>query len=516
MHINANRLPIVILIAAACGAMIAWPNAAAFAQPAANDPPPEYLGAARCDGCHKAPTQLYIDQGATDFVSLTESKNWFDHDKHAKAYKLVVESDLGRRMCTTLGIDLNEPEKSPDNAKQAQQCLSCHSGWTQDVKPPPTFKAGVTCESCHGASSKWDLPHSRVDWRKKSPAEKGALGMIEVRDPVRRAQQCFSCHIGNVEEGKVVTHEMYAAGHPPLPSIEIESFARQMPLHWRYLSEKPDFQFRKEFIEQNFKHLAGLNDSDPYNLKTVLYRTQAVVISGVVAMRESAELFAAQSGQAKGWPEFAAFDCYACHHDLKVPSWRQERGYPGKPGRPTMPYWPSALVKLGILQVSKDRAEYDARAKDMSDKLAELHSAISARPFGDTGKIQTASANLIALLDTLASELSASRFDQKAAKKSVLFLLQSSDNKHLDRDSARQIAWAIDVIYADLNPKPSAEAEIKKVLDELRGQLRLELPAGPISNISNELPDSLRNIAEFKSGDFALKLQRLRELLAKQ
>ena len=39
-----------------------------------------------------------------------------------------------------------------------------------------------------------------------------------------RAKLCSACHVGNVEDGKLVTHEMYAAGHPPLPGIEIVAF----------------------------------------------------------------------------------------------------------------------------------------------------------------------------------------------------------------------------------------------------------------------------------------------------
>ena len=62
--------------------------------------------------------------------------------------------------------------------------------------------------------------------------------MIDVRNPIVRAEQCFGCHIGNAAEGKIITHEMYAAGHPPLPNIEIESYVAQLPRHWRYLDEK--------------------------------------------------------------------------------------------------------------------------------------------------------------------------------------------------------------------------------------------------------------------------------------
>ena len=64
-------------------------------------------------------------------------------------------------------------------------------------------------------------------------------GMTDLWDPARRAQLCASCHVGDVREGKVVTHAMYAAGHPPLPGLEVATFSEQMPRHWQYLSEKP-------------------------------------------------------------------------------------------------------------------------------------------------------------------------------------------------------------------------------------------------------------------------------------
>ena len=35
----------------------------------------------------------------------------------------------------------------------------------------------------------------------------------------------------------MVTHEMYAAGHPPLPGFEIATFCSQMPPHWESAAE---------------------------------------------------------------------------------------------------------------------------------------------------------------------------------------------------------------------------------------------------------------------------------------
>ena len=62
--------------------------------------------------------------------------------------------------------------------------------------------------------------------------------MTDLWDPVRRAETCASCHVGNHDEGKVVTHAMYAAGHPPLPGFETATFGDLEPRHWQYLSEK--------------------------------------------------------------------------------------------------------------------------------------------------------------------------------------------------------------------------------------------------------------------------------------
>ena len=170
--------------------------------------PRKYLGVDRCERCHQAPTQSDIDKRLTDFVLLNESKVW-SQDIHSRAYQLIdpANSPLSKQICDKLQIA---------DVSQAQQCLSCHSNWLTGHERPPTYQRGVACESCHGPSEKWDMPHSLPEWRKKTVAEKDAAGMVDVRNPVRRAEQCFGCHIGNAAEGKIITHDMYAAGHPPL------------------------------------------------------------------------------------------------------------------------------------------------------------------------------------------------------------------------------------------------------------------------------------------------------------
>ena len=54
--------------------------------------------------------------------------------------------------------------------------------------------------------------------------------MRDLRDPVRRAENCLTCHLGTAD--KAVDHEMIAAGHPDL-YFELASFTAAMPRHWK-------------------------------------------------------------------------------------------------------------------------------------------------------------------------------------------------------------------------------------------------------------------------------------------
>ncbi|MBI5760224.1 MAG: hypothetical protein HZA46_17040, partial [Planctomycetales bacterium] len=290
-------------------------------EPGQSAPRFERLGVESCQGCHQKPSDLYREKQTTAFVGLTEFATWTDHDKHSQAYKLL-ETELGQSICKSLQIDLKDGQTS-------QQCLSCHADWQKGTPRPKPFdlRQGVTCEACHGGASNWANPtlHQQEEWRRVSPADKFAKhGMIDIRDPIARARVCNSCHIGDIEQGKFVTHEMYAAGHPPLPPIESETFADQMPKHWRSLLEKPDFEHRAVYEQ--------LNRFRPNEHPS----SRGVVLAGIESLRSANRLFAGEVAAAKGpWPDFAIFDCTACHHELTPKSWRLERGFGGNPpGRP--------------------------------------------------------------------------------------------------------------------------------------------------------------------------------------
>jgi hypothetical protein len=501
---------------------------------------PKFEGPLSCRLCHdqKEKADPLLER---DFCLLTEWST-FQDDKHSLAFR-TLQGELGRKMSQRLGFEVTE----------SRQCLSCHANWQWKVEAdkPPYFEAGVTCESCHGPSSLWERPHRDAAWRARSPREKEQLGMVDVRNPLRRATQCFSCHIGNVAEGKVITHAMYAAGHPPLPNIEIETFAAVMPPHWRSIREKGDFEFKQGFVQAGGPAFAK-------NALADLPQTKAVILAGVMALRESVALAADQAVEAGAamWPELAVFDCQACHHELRSPGWRQRRGNAvGRPGRPLLPEWPAALVTLGLRHLAQgNEAAYQAQRRTFQEKLGRLHQTLAAKPFGDPNQLHAAArgpGGLIAWLDVLGEELADTAFTEADARRAALYLTSDEIPQDPDFAAARQIAWALRVLLAELElggrypdfaartnaetgdarqareardiaawqqwqaqVRTPAEEKIDRLFDqlELNQRLALKLPAGTQRQITVELPKALNAGAEFDPEWFRKQLVELRRV----
>ena len=181
----------------------------------------------------------------------------------------------------------------------------------------------MSCEACHGAAQKWLSTHYTEEWRRKTPSEKSLEGMIDTKNVRVRAEVCARCHVG---EGDMdVNHDLIAAGHPRL-SFELGLYTARMPKHWNPRDERaryPDFEARAWLVGQ--------------------------AVSAQTALELLADR-AEQAGQRKKpWPEFAEYACFACHHDLKEPSPRQQLGYRGRV--------PGAAHHLGIVLVRHDDEE---------------------------------------------------------------------------------------------------------------------------------------------------------------
>lgn len=437
----------------------------------------KYYGASSCSGCHSEPRGL-----KSDFVLLTEYTTWKERDKHSQAYRVLLEP-RSQQMGKLLGIA---------NVAEDARCLNCHATNVPANLREPSFQIsdGVSCDACHGPAEKWFAQHIQPTWRAKPMAEKEALGMSDIRDPVKRSQLCMSCHVGNVAEGKLVTHAMYAAGHPPLPSFEVATYSDEMPRHWRYIHEK-DPAIRQKV----YREVLRLNPDE-------LERAKLAAVGGAVALRVAANLLREQAqgeGGDRPWPELANYDCYACHHDLRAQSWRQERGYSGRPGRPPVREWPTVLARA-------DARGMAGGAPALDRSLRALGSALDTRPFGRPADVARTASEVADRSEQLVQKLNAASFDQAAALRLLRDLAALGAGPFLDYDSARQVAWAFRIIYQELEPKPAGDAQIRQALQGLDAELGLTLPSGTKTSISQQLEGWLQKVNAYRP-------QRVRELL---
>jgi hypothetical protein len=470
----------------------------------------QYQEAVACTKCHVQPGGNDLPDPekkkarSLDVVLLTEYAIWKTHDKHAQAFA-VLKGPRGQAMADRLKQDVT---------KRDAGCLSCHAmdnlasraeGGSLDRQD------GVSCGGCHGPSKgkdSWYGDHSDPAWRKMSAEEKFKKGLRDLRDPAVRATLCMSCHIGNAAEGKVVTHVMFAAGHPPLPPIEIATFSRNEPQHWRDARNVPLFQNPTPETVKNYH----LEDMD-------FQRTKFALIGGIVAMRETMYLVKGRADlkavspqlvwpelrigldegalkdddawrRAAGnrWPELAMAhsDCYACHHDLQYPGYRQARGFgyqlAGRPairvtpGRVLVRTWPTAMLQAGISHTEK------------ADKLAGLEANLKAlaqacnlRPFGRPESVGKSADGLIGWCDDVIDDLRAVKYDSDSVLRlmhNLCELYENTENKTLtpilDYEMARQIASLLAVAHEDWRLKGGKDKGAQAVVDDLFKQFDLQ------------------------------------------
>jgi hypothetical protein len=96
-------------------------------------------------------------------------------------------------------------------------------------------------------------------------------------------------------------------------------------------------------------------------------------------------------------------------------------------------------------------------------------------------------------------------------------LCGAKEAEKYDYDSARQKAWAIDVILKELEPKPTDR--VQKSLADLNQQLKLDLRSGTKNTkkqILPELPERLHFLNEYDPEKFKSALEKLGPLLSRE
>jgi hypothetical protein len=332
------------------------------AAPPETIPPPQpvpaaahWLGVHSCTAraCHGHPG----DDRAHPSIWGNELTVWSEHDKHARAYAALLEPQ-GIEIARKLGLP---------PAHEARECLVCHAPAIESVQASPggqdfdphladtLLSEGVGCEACHGAAEKWLVPHTSATWNTLAQAAKERdYGLIDTKDLTRRAQLCAQCHVGTPDldgdglPDRDMNHDMIAAGHPRL-TFEMASHHSRMPAHW---TEK------------------GANDRRHHGD----FEARAWAIGQLVAAQAQLELLAARADAARTdhpravWPELSEFNCFACHHRLETPSWRQRQyldlnhGIGRTAGMPQWGSWQFSLLSemqetLSLAPASRERLQ---------------------------------------------------------------------------------------------------------------------------------------------------------------
>lgn len=325
-----------------------------------------------------------------EFILLSEGKTWADRDPHSQAFN-ALEGERGKKMGVALGYD--------PNPKAWTACLTCHAvdkhagdstlrTPAPDDKPAERFATaeGVTCVACHGIRKEWQSEHyaepptspGAIPWKGWPVAEKQKHGMRDLRDPAVKAKLCASCHVGNAELNRVVTHDMFAAGHPPLPPFELATYLKAQPNHWAHPTAVNE---KGERVLPYFKSVPESDRWAKFHFHEGENAAAREFAAGAVAAaRAEAEMLAADAKKGDGI-DYARFDCLACHHDLKTPSDRQARGYDGPPGRP--PLRASVGVVAGVVAKHAKEVEAFKGVGEFEPKWDELRAAVTRRPFGD-------------------------------------------------------------------------------------------------------------------------------------
>ncbi len=349
-----------------------------------------------------------------EWVQLDEGLIWANSDLHQGAYGVLLNG-LSQQMARKL--DVLDENKLPIIHRDLR-CIACHSGIplheleqdsnregliAESLVKKEELIHGVTCEGCHGpageseSSGGWYVSHiSKRTWRFLDPKVKSEdYGYYNLHSTVSRTRLCTSCHIGNAKEGRVLTHEMLAAGHPPLLGVELETYCVQEPRHWREFQDKPK-ELIDEYLENTTEWQKTKWSEDD------MHRTRSMMVGACITLSEHLKLtvdladpevslpIPSLDRSQEKWPERVQFACASCHADLINPDLQRELYSSG----PMLPYWPIPLV----LAACRTRAA--GFADNIVNEIEDLY-----HPFYEGEELVRRSEELARELDQLAAQL---------------------------------------------------------------------------------------------------------------
>jgi hypothetical protein len=252
-----------------------------------------------------------------------------------------------------------------------------------------------------------------------------------MKNLVARTERCASCHVGSATSD--VDHELIAAGHPRL-NFEVGSHHVRLARHWR---EKGDNA-------------------------TADFEARLWAIGQLVSAREALKLLEYRaSAKTKTWPEFAEYDCLACHHALHEPSAR-----PPSSGRVPWSNWYFAL-----LPAVEAAAEKTPSLEELREEMRNL------RP--DRTRVKELAGRAASEVGACLSPQVRQAFDTKTRRERMRQLLKTGGKGqvHQDWDSAAQLYLGLAAYERCLH-----DPQLRAVLLDLRKLLLLPKDADSPKN----------------------------------
>jgi hypothetical protein len=346
-------------------------------------------------------------------IKGSEYTVWVESDPHARAYA-VLHDPRSDRIVKNL--------KGEYPAYNNQVCLGCHATTNSSSD-------GVGCETCHGAARNWLSTHYLPGWKQMSAAAKADLGMLATKKLSVRAQACVECHVGS--GARDVNHDLIAAGHPRL-NFEFGSYLAILPKHWREREDKaryPDLEAR------------------------------AWALGQVTSARAALQLLADRAAdKKKPWPEFAEYECAACHHQLSKDGRRPSTREPG-----ALPWsgWYYALLS-DALPVDSDHSGR------ISGALRNLGEAMK-KPYPDRNRIAEQARDTAAQV----LEIKTAPVRTPGNVRRLLTSLLERDIPLENRDGSAQRYLAVAALYHCVGDLGYPDPEIKTVIRGMRARLEV-------------------------------------------
>jgi hypothetical protein len=297
-------------------------------------PPRSPVGQAGClaMACHGGPAADELaGKSDRDFWRCSGSF-WLACDPHAGAYSLLTESPRRPVLATARQIMARLSLKGP--ATEDARCLACHvnpslakTDPVVDERRRALRSEGVSCEACHGNAGDWLYEHTRWTDSERS-AGYSSTGMLPLNNIGERAVVCMGCHVGAPADGtnpvRDMNHDMIAAGHPLL-NFEYAEYLRRLPHHWREKEQTIDGD-----------HARG------QGFAARLWLVGRVAHAEVACKLLEDRIRRSNTDDRTPWPEFAEFNCAACHHTIQDPN-RSAADSPGHPPKASLRWqslWP--------------------------------------------------------------------------------------------------------------------------------------------------------------------------------